>query len=67
MIRTSHLTQTEDIDITMPTENLTKLMPGGGNASREAFQIRNKFTEYFNSQEGSLPWQLKRVTETDII
>lgn len=29
----------------------------GGNATREAFQIRDAFKDYFSSEAGSVPWQ----------
>lgn len=66
MKRTSSPVIKEDIDISMPKENLIRLRPSGGNTSLESIQIRNEFKEYFNSQQGSLTWQLKRVTQTDI-
>jgi len=29
----------------------------GGNATGEAFQIRDAFKDYFSSEAGSVPWQ----------
>ncbi|XP_050313123.1 uncharacterized protein LOC126748138 [Anthonomus grandis grandis] len=65
MIRTSSQSSIEDIDYDMPKDNMIRLNPSGGNSTVEAFQIRNRFTEFFNSQEGSVTWQLKHVTATD--
>ncbi|XP_045134782.1 uncharacterized protein LOC123518150 [Portunus trituberculatus] len=33
----------------------------GNNSTREAFEVRNKFMEYFLSEEGSVPWQADMV------
>ena len=37
---------------------------GSNNSAREAKEIRNDFKEYFNSGEGSVPWQHKLVNST---
>eukprot|EP00102_Acyrthosiphon_pisum_P019169 XP_016656379.1 PREDICTED: uncharacterized protein LOC107882497 [Acyrthosiphon pisum] len=36
---------------------LTNIPIRGGNATREAFFIRNTFKDFFNSSIGSIPWQ----------
>lgn len=50
----------------IPTKNLIPIRATGGFANAEGFDVRDKFTHYFNSQEGSLSWQEKRVNQTDI-
>ena len=37
---------------------------GSNNYSRVAKQVRENFKDYFNSEEGSLSWQLQMVTST---
>ena len=34
------------------------------NHSRDAKQVRDDFRDYFNSETGSVPWQLTMVTST---
>lgn len=36
----------------------------GGNATHEAFRVRDSFKNYFNSRAGSVSWQQKHVTQT---
>lgn len=36
------------------------------NSTREAFQVRENFKEYFNSEGGSVVWQLSRVRKGTI-
>lgn len=65
MIRTSISSSTEAIDCDMPKDNMIRIRASGGNSTVEAFHIRNQFTQFFNSQQGSVTWQLKHVTTTD--
>ena len=37
---------------------------GSNNFKKESKEIRDKFMNYFNSSEGSVPWQLKHVRST---
>ncbi|CAH2083601.1 unnamed protein product [Euphydryas editha] len=37
--------------------NMQNLRKQGGNAQREAFETREIFKRFFNSAEGSVPWQ----------
>ena len=39
---------------------------GSNNYSREAKEVRNDFKRYFCSPEGSVEWQLERVTRTSL-
>jgi len=39
------------------TNILNDLLSIGINAQTVAFKVREKFTDYFNSNEGSVPWQ----------
>jgi hypothetical protein len=41
--------------------NLTKLPNQGGSAHHSAFEVRDKFKQFFNSQFGSVPWENERV------
>jgi len=41
--------------------NLTKIPNQGGSAHQTAFEVRDMFTQYFNSPSGSVPWQNERV------
>jgi len=41
--------------------NLTKIPNQGGSAHQTAFEVRDKFTQFFNSPSGSVPWENKRV------
>lgn len=33
----------------------------GGNATKEAFQVRDAFKDYFFSEAGSVPWQNQAI------
>lgn len=51
-------------DLHVSVSNLSALKPlrGTGGASRQvALEIRDAFKTYFNSETGSVPWQLQRV------
>jgi len=37
----------------------------GGNATHEAFRIREAFEDYFNGRSESVSWQQKHVTRTN--
>ena len=37
---------------------------GSDNYTRDAKQTREDFVEHFNSTEGSVPWQYRKVTRT---
>ena len=41
--------------------NLTKISNQGVSAHQSAFEVRDKFKQYFNSPSGSVPWQNERV------
>jgi hypothetical protein len=41
--------------------NLTKIPNQGGSAHQNAFRIRDKFKQFFNSLSGFLTWQNERV------
>jgi len=41
--------------------NLTKIPNQGGSAHEIAFEVREKFKQFFNSPSGSVPWQNERV------
>jgi len=41
--------------------NLTKIPNQGGSAHQSAFEARDKFTQFFNSPSGSVPWQNERM------
>ncbi|KAB0802472.1 hypothetical protein PPYR_04658 [Photinus pyralis] len=41
---------------------LDNLPMQGGNATQDAFRVRELFKEYFNSEIGSVPWQEERIT-----
>lgn len=43
---------------------MVPLNPIGGNATHEAFRIRDSFKNFFNSRAGSVNWQQKHVTRT---
>lgn len=46
------------------SNNMISFNPIGGNATHEAFRIRDSFKDYFNSRAGSVSWQQKHVTRT---
>ena len=41
--------------------NITKIPNQGGSAHQSAFEVRDKFKQFFNSPSGSVPWQNERV------
>ena len=41
--------------------NLTKIPNLGGSAHQSAFEVRDKFEQFFNSPSESVPWQNERV------
>jgi len=41
--------------------NLTKIPNQGGCAHQSAFEVRDKFKQFFNSPSGPVPWQNERV------
>ncbi|KAK5637903.1 hypothetical protein RI129_000131 [Pyrocoelia pectoralis] len=49
----------------VPTKNIIPIRATGGFANVEGFHVREVFTRYFSSEEGSLSWQEKRVNQTD--
>lgn len=51
-------------NISPPTENMRPLAAAGGYADANGFDVRDAFKEYFNSNAGTTPWQLHRVTRT---
>jgi hypothetical protein len=40
---------------------LTKIPNQGASAHQSAFEVREKFKQFFNSPSGSVPWQNERV------
>jgi len=46
------------------TNNMISFNPIGGNATHEAFRVRDLFNDYFNSRDESVSWQQKHVTRT---
>ncbi|GLV40057.1 hypothetical protein CBL_02942 [Carabus blaptoides fortunei] len=49
----------------IPTKNMIPIRATDGFSNAEGFDVRDKFTHYFNSQEGSLSWQEKRKANFD--
>ncbi|KAJ8953777.1 hypothetical protein NQ318_015436 [Aromia moschata] len=46
-------------------ECILRNLPGqGGNAQQEAFNTREIFTRFFNSESGSVPWQYEKIEMT---
>ncbi|XP_060859640.1 uncharacterized protein LOC132951195 [Metopolophium dirhodum] len=45
--------------------NMIQFGAVGGNATHEAFRVRETFKDYFNSRSGSVSWQQKHVTRTN--
>jgi len=41
--------------------NLTKIQKQGESAHQSAFEVRDKFKQFFSSPSGSVPWQNERV------
>jgi hypothetical protein len=41
--------------------NLTKILNQGGSTHQSAFEVRDKFKQFFNSLSGSVPWQNERL------
>jgi hypothetical protein len=41
--------------------NLTEIPNQAGSAHQSAFEVRDKFKQFFNSPSGSVPWQSDRV------
>ena len=41
--------------------NLTKIPNQGGSVHQSAFEVRDKFKQFFNSPSGSVPWQNERL------
>ena len=41
--------------------NLTNIPNQGGSAHQSAFEVRDKFKQFFNSPSGSVPWQNVKV------
>jgi len=41
--------------------NLTKIPNQGGSAHQSAFEVTDKFKQFFNSPSESVPWQNERV------
>lgn len=50
----------------LSTENLISFRASGGFGNIEGFTVRDGFTDYFSSRTGSLPWQMNRVSRTDL-
>lgn len=51
-----------DMTITVSNaESLHSLKGAGGQPGSEAVAVRSIFRDYFNSKEGSVPWQQKRI------
>lgn len=52
----------DTFDNRLPTKNMVSLTPSNAKRSTfQAFNVRNKFKEFFNSEQGSVPWQDKIV------
>lgn len=51
----------EDNDKTMGPTAFENLDPLRRNSTQYAFYVRNKFKEYFNSNDGAVPWQVDIV------
>lgn len=47
---------TQEVDFTSRGHTLNNLNLQGGNATTDAFRVREVFNEYFNTEAGSLPW-----------
>jgi len=41
--------------------NVTKIPNQGGSAHQSAFEVRDKFKQFFTSPSGSVPWKNERV------
>lgn len=50
-----------EAESTVSSTNMENLPFQGGNASRGAFQVREEFKKFFNSEVGSVPWQEERI------
>lgn len=58
----THDTATININDAIAEESRLKNLPmQGGNAAREAFRVRELFTNFFNSEAGSVTWQNDRI------
>lgn len=53
----------ENMNETAGQARLENLPMQGGNATRDAFRVRELFKHYFNSDVGSVPWQEERITK----
>ncbi len=49
------------IEDTLTVEGLFDMEPAAGPTSRLASHLRDKFADYFVSDQGALPWQLQRI------
>ena len=49
------------IENTLTVEGLFDMEPAAGPTSRLASHLKNKFADYFVSDQGALPWQLQRI------
>ncbi|XP_063219239.1 uncharacterized protein LOC134531043 [Bacillus rossius redtenbacheri] len=54
----------EDRNVCLPTENMIPMARQGRNSTHLAYSIRDKFKNYFCSQEGQVSWQLYHVRKT---
>lgn len=49
----------------LPTQNLVSFRASGGFANVKGFDVRDAFCDYFNTDSGSVNWQMKQVSKTD--
>lgn len=56
--------ETKDVNLHDPTNvTLERLPSQGGNATKDAFFVREMFTDFFNSSFGSIPWQDEKIED----
>lgn len=49
------------VEDTLTVEGLFETDPTAGPTSRKATKLRDKFADYFVSEEGAIPWQMDRI------
>ncbi|KAG8224438.1 hypothetical protein J437_LFUL001391 [Ladona fulva] len=63
--RISHSREPVEDKLYLPKANVQPLAKLRGNATHEAFKIRDDFVEYFSGRQGEVQWQIKHVTRTN--
>jgi len=59
------ITENEEDEVieNFPTDQLLPLSRNPSRCVKKAFLVRQKFTEYFNSIDGSVNWQDERIAQ----